>query len=342
MKKANRQLALLAAVAVVLGGAYAGLTAWNRYSEAKEEQKAQKEEEAAKIYLCQAEEPIQIEVTNESGTFSFTYEEENGWKYDKDEHFPVIQTKVTAITSKVESLEAVRRLDGAEDDLSVYGLAEPIYTLTVTEDGKEPVTIYVGDSSEASGDYYVKLEGDDSVYTVASTLTSSLDISEDSILQTETFPSITSSAVTMLTWKTDNGEVVVRKDTRIVEPETIEVEEMQTEAEPETENYWLIENDGEIEDTTTLDELLTLISELEYADCTDYYMEANEAEDYGLAEGYDELVISYTVSDEQKETILKIGGLTEAETDFYVIVDDSKMVNLLDAASVVQIQSFFE
>jgi len=359
VKRGSRQLIALGAVALVLGGAYAGLTVWTGYSESKEEQKVQEAEEAAKIYLCQAENPTQLEVKNEYGTFSFTCDEEEGWKYDKDEHFPVMQSKITSIASKVESLEAVRRLDGADADLSVYGLDEPVYTLTVLESGKDPVTIYVGDASEASGDYYVKLADDEKIYTAASVFANTLGISEDTILQTETFPSITSSAVTALTWRADGKEKIACLETREVETETTEPEletesdieaesdaepqsEKETEGEPETESYWLFEDSGEIEDTAALDELLTLIGELEYTDCADYYMDEAEAEMYGLGEGCAELMISYTVSDEEKETMVKIGGLTEDETDFYVIVDDSTMVNTLSAESIVWIRSFFE
>lgn len=360
MKRGSRQLIALGAVALVLGGVYAGLTVWTGYRESKEEQKAQEAEEAARIYLCQAKNPAWLEVQNENGTFSFTYDEETEmWAYDRDEHFPVLQSKITSIAAKVESLEAVRWLDGADEDLSVYGLDEPVYTLTVLEGDNNPVTIYVGDASEASGDYYVKLADDEKIYTAASVFANTLGISEDTILQTETFPSIASSAVTALTWKADGEEKTVRLETREVEPETTEPEletesdieaesdaepqsEKESEGEPETESYWLFEDSGEIEDTAALDELLTLIGELEYTDCADYYMEEDEAGLYGLSEGCAEFVISYTQSDEKKEAVIKIGGLTEDETDFYVIVDDSTMVNTLSAESIVWIRSFFE
>ncbi len=360
MKKGSRQLVMLGISAVILSGAYMGLTAWNSYSADKKAQKEQEEEEAAKIYLCEIEDFKQLEIVNENGTFAFSYdEEEEKWNYDKDEHFPVLQSKITSIVTRTDGLLAVRKLEGAEEDLSVYGLAEPLYTLTITGDESTVVTLYFGDESEANGNYYVGYN--DCVYTISSDFSTVLGITEDTVLQTETFPEITSSEVIKLTWESENEEIVVRQDTREVEPEVeteaetegeLETEaeteteaeletELETEGEPETESYWLCEED-EIEDTTQLEELLTLMSELTYTNCADYYLETDEEKQYGLDKAYSVLEITSVSDEEEIVYTLKIGGLTEDESAYYVVMNDSTMVNTISAESVEQIREFFE
>ena len=364
MQKGTKNLVLLCGVAVALCAAYGGLTAWNSYSEKKQEEKEAAEEEAAKIYLCEVEQASQLEISNENGSFSFTWNSENEtWGYDKDEKFPK-QSKVTAVTGKLESLLAVRQLEEVDEDLSVYGLDEPAYTMLVTDSEGTEISFEIGDASEVTGDYYLRMDGGEAVYTVASSLITALDLTEDDLLDAETYPTIVSSNISSLTWTAgadmaswEERERAVETtaaeteseteltETRSNEEETTGVdtaeentteEDTAGEAPVEMENYWVRIADGVETEYESMDDLLSAVTGLSYADCADYYMEETEMKPYGLVENgmVGTLTVAYTSSGEEKTLVLTIGGKTEDETAYYVKTQDSDMVNLIESETM--------
>lgn len=377
MKKNAIQLLALGCAAIVLGGVYVGLSTWNKYSKEQKQEKEAREEEAAKIYLCSMEQADTLNLENENGSFSFTYnEDEESWSYDKDEKFPLKQSSVTSITGKLKSLEAVRRLDGADGDLSVYGLDDPSYRVTVSDADSNTVALLIGSSSEASGDYYVKLDGEDTVYTVGSAFVNTLSLTEDAMLEKESFPSITQSAVTEVSWTKDGKQTVYRKESRIAEEETTEeasaedvsteevsaAEEESTEevsaaeeegteeattAEPQTVEVW-VKDDGkknsDLKEDTAIDTLLAAVTGLTFEDCADYYMEDEELAEYGFDDEAKTMIltVSYTSGEEEKETTLTIGAKNEDETAWYARIDDSRMVNLISDETVQSLIDGFE
>lgn len=348
MQKGMKQLLVLCGAAVVLGGAYAGLTAWNTWSDKKKSEEEKEAEEAAKIYLSQMENVDKLSVTNPTGSFSFTYnEEEETWSYDKDEHFPVKQSEVTSITSDLEDLTAVRKFD-EPDELSVYGLDEPAYEITASYGDSESVTMKIGNSSTASGDYYLILDGDSSVYTVSSSFVDTLLINETDLLNKESFPSILSNSITSIQLEKDGTTSEIYEDEReAVETEeaTEETEtgavsdETETESESETaamENYWTRKTDTGSEEIDEPTDLLTAAAGITFDDCADYYLEDSEAASYGLAEEDNPavLTITYRSVGEETQTQLLIGSKNEDGSEYYVKLKDSNMVNTVSTETI--------
>lgn len=348
MQKGMKQLLVLCGAAVVLGGAYAGLTAWNTWSDKKKSEEEKEAEEAAKIYLSQMENVDKLSVTNPTGSFSFTYnEEEETWSYDKDEHFPVKQSEVTSITSDLEDLTAVRKFD-EPDELSVYGLDEPAYEITASYGDSESVTMKIGNSSTASGDYYLILDGDSSVYTVSSSFVDTLLINETDLLNKESFPSILSNSITSIQLEKDGTTSEIYEDER----ETVETEEAteetetgavsdetETESESETaamENYWTRKTDTGSEEIDEPTDLLTAAAGITFDDCADYYLEDSEAASYGLAEEDNPavLTITYRSVGEETQTQLLIGSKNEDGSEYYVKLKDSNMVNTVSTETI--------
>lgn len=364
MQKGMKQLLALCGAAVVLGGAYAGLTAWNTWSDKKKSEEEKEAEEAAKIYLSQMENVDKLSVTNPTGSFSFTYnEEEETWSYDKDEHFPVKQSEVTSITSDLEDLTAVRKFD-EPDELSVYGLDEPAYEITASCGDSESVTMKIGNSSTASGDYYLILDGDSSVYTVSSSFVDTLLVNETDLLNKESFPSILSNSITSIQLEKDGTTSEIYEDEReAVETEeateeteeetgetgtdekpsgteiSSEAEETETESESETaamENYWTRKTDTGSEEIDEPTDLLTAAAGITFDDCADYYLEDSEAASYGLAEEDNPavLTITYRSVGEETQTQLLIGSKNEDGSEYYVKLKDSNMVNTVSTETI--------
>ncbi len=227
MTKNAKSLVSLVVAAAVLGGAFGGLRLYNKRSE----EKKQEEADAAVIHLAQLADVNKMSVTNANGTFSFTYDSDaDTWSYDGDANLPLLQSKMTTLTGDVKDLTAERELTGA-DDLSEYGLDSPQITFTA-ENADGPVTLQFGDKSAASSDYYVKLSDSDTVYTVSPTIFSALNFTEDDLVQTVTFPTITAANITKLVWTSGDDTVTWHQETREVEETSAEdasVEEVSAE-----------------------------------------------------------------------------------------------------------------
>lgn len=96
------------------------------------------------------------------------------WTLDSDEAFEADADKVTSLISSITSMAATRKIEDVSD-LSEYGLDAPGQTVTLTgADGNE-TTICWGSNNATTGDDYVYCTDDDKVvYTVASSVQSSL------------------------------------------------------------------------------------------------------------------------------------------------------------------------
>ncbi len=70
------------------------------------------------------------------------------------------------------------------DDLSDYGLDSPQNSITVTC-GETSKTFAIGDYNEMLAEYYLKVDGDDSVYLVDSTLMNAFSREPQSLVKAE-------------------------------------------------------------------------------------------------------------------------------------------------------------
>lgn len=282
--KQKKAMILLAGTLIVLAGCYAGLKIYNSHVEEEEEAKA----EAEKIYLVQEDGLTSISYTDGESQMAFVQEDEV-WYYDSDREIPIDAGVVEQITGTVSSLTAVRELE-EPDDLADYGLTDPSYTVQyVTEDGEEG-TIDVG--SMTGDNYYAKLEGSDTVYTITDDLVYGLSFELTDFVENDTVPSISSGNLTKVT-VTENGS-----ETEYTEDEDL----------AELAGGW---------------------GTLSLTDLADCHVTEDTLGDYGLEEADRiQAVASYTDSTtEEEETFtVYIGGTDEDGSNRYVMVDGSILV----------------
>lgn len=259
-------MGLVGALAV-LGGAYGGIVLINQHNEEKATEQSQAEKEANTFYLSQIEEPVAISYTNSYGTFAFSYDTENEtWSYDDDEHFPVTQSYLTSLSSDMKALEATRKLEEVQDDLSVYGLDNPTLSITAKGSDDTEVTVLIGSVNSYSSDYYAKVDGADDIYTISSSYIS--DISNDiSTLQAkESFPTIASTSVSNVQLVKDGITLDMEKEVTeepATEEETTEnaFEEAETGSESDASDVETTE--AQTSEATTEAEAVTDSSEEE-------------------------------------------------------------------------------
>lgn len=289
--KQKKTIFVLAGILAVLSILYAGLHLYNKSLEKKEAEEAEKD----KVYITNEEDIAEISYTGteEDGKMSFV-REDGEWYYAPDREIPLNQSTVQNMGDTLAVCQAVRELE-EPDGWSDYGLDNPQYTIMLTDKEGAETTLYIGQT--AGEDHYAAVKGSDKVYTVDSSLVSSLSFDLSQYVQTDTVPSISSGNL-----------------------KKVEVAEG-----GHTTTY-----DSE-EDMA---ELAGGFGALSLTTCADYHAEGGELKNYGLDE---ETRITVTAvyedsaSGEEEEYTIYIGNTDDAGSGRYVGTDGSKIVYLVSA-----------
>ena len=161
MNKRTRNIIIALVVLLLLVGAYFLITALTREDSS---------DDASTPLSGMSETDIeQIEYTKNAQTVTLI-KKDGEWKYAEDEGFPLNTEKVDAMAKQIAELSATRTLSDAKE-LSIYGLSEPQMTISAKSADSKTLKFTVGDENSLSDGCYVKIEGDDNVYLVSSSLT---------------------------------------------------------------------------------------------------------------------------------------------------------------------------
>ena len=197
-KKKGKVFLLGLAVLILLLTAEIALNQMNK----REAEKETEEETEVNPLSISSDELQSVTVENEYGVFTFT-KKEDVWENVEDAEFPLDQDSWAAKLSYLDDLSIVRTLDKPED-LAEYGLADPdMEMILVAEDGSEN-HVYVGDVNKNTGDYYIYVNTDATIYTVGSSLIQEMNCKLYDLADGESFPTISSGTLTHLEIR--NGE----------------------------------------------------------------------------------------------------------------------------------------
>lgn len=315
MKKKNGLLWGVIAL-VVLCIIYVGVGQYMEHSE-----KTQKEvKEAERVYMTDITSVTGVSYDYEGTALSFTKEGDT-WKYDRDDQFPVEESKITGIVSTASKLEAVRKLEGG-DDLSAYGLAEPARKVTLTaEDGSHTV-ICIGNSTEDS-QYYAMIEGPNIPYLIGAALFTETSGGLDELMALDQFPSIQGTDIKELSiTKEGSTERYIKK---ILEGDAGTVEWYQDSIDSPEQK---------IEDNSALNVLADSISSLTVDSCANYKVTEEELAGYGLESPSTVIAYVYDDNGADQTLTLSVGTLNEDESCYYTRMNDSGHINEIDKASI--------
>lgn len=289
MNKRTKKLLVLTGVFFLLLFFLFGVKYWNQ----KQKEKQDEETQAAKIYVTDLTDVIEVSynMVNEDYTFA---KKDDTWVYTEDEEFPLKQSVPEQIVDTFGRLEAERELKGG-DGLKAYGLDDPVYTVALkTADGKHTI---LGFGNAVGDSYYLAVEGCDEVYTVAAGVLEKLQYTKDELAQFDSYPDIGS------------GNLV--KET-IIEKDRITIYDSA--------------NDDDTENIATAAGGLGAVT-LEAA--ADYSAADEDLPEYGLDEEKRITVkAAYTEDGTEKELILYIGK-ENGSGSRYVMVNDSRIVYLI-------------
>ncbi len=213
----------------------------------------------------------------ESTSLSFTKNEDGSWIYGEDEAFPVSTTEIENLLSSFEDLESSYTIEEAED-LSQYGLDDPVCTITVTADDTD-YTIELGGYSTMDSQRYASI-GDGNVYMLKSDLYETFDIELSALIQNDSLPSFDSISSVTFTGLADY---------------TFTKEEDDTLSYNDSDTYY---TDGKPLDTDSVNTYISTIRYLGLSEYASYNVSEEELEAYGLDDPVLTAEIAYTDENE--------------------------------------------
>ena len=179
MKKQKIQMILILVVLVLCIGAYFLVS----HMAKQEEQKQKDSETEGQTTIAEIDAEVDAFFFFFNGkTYSYTKDGED-WKYDDDNSLQLDADSINTMLEKLNGVIALETLD-SYDSLSDYGLDKPQNTISVTV-GDKTTTFYIGDYNDMVSEYYLKMEGDDAVYLVDSTLNDTFSKTVDTLVKEE-------------------------------------------------------------------------------------------------------------------------------------------------------------
>lgn len=288
MKRQKKMIILLGVLAVCVAGTAA-------VSQIDFEEKMS-ETETAIIDIDSAD--ITRLAWNYEGEAAFV-RQDGTWKYEADDKMAVDQELLDEIAENLSQITSDKMVEEVQA-LSVYGLSDPSYSITVeTED--ETYEIQIGDETFSDGEVYISI-GDDYVYLTDAGLVDEISYSPLDCVQKEEIPEMESIS-----------------SISVENQESLEMVYKENSGYCYSDAYTYYLKDGE--DYRNLDNekgesTFSSLSEFSWEECADYYAEDSELGNYGLKEPAAEVSIVYTPSQEEEEEEKEEEEETDEEQEF--------------------------
>lgn len=300
----RKPVTLVVGVAAIAGltGAYFGLKNYNE----KAEEAALEEASGEEILNVDTGSlsKVSFYINGQEETFSL---EDDQWKLESDETFPVDGTQVLSPVSQLAPLQAVRILENAED-ISEYGLEEPQNVITLTDSDGEVMTLAIGDTNSGTGNDYLMLNGDETIiYTIEDSLRTSISDDLYDYAYSDEMPKLLVSEMTGVTLKTGtDGYCLYLEDAQWMVGTPVSKNEAATEtSSEETEDQKDADlsaasaENGTEADADVVNDAMSSLGSLAYAD----FLEHNCTDDevYGFDETDTVLTIYYQVEESEED-----------------------------------------
>lgn len=283
-----------------LFGAYALLKSNNAKQEAEEEAASNEP-----ILELDIENPASLSFDIGDTNIEFVCED-GTWTRTDDETFPVNGDAIKTVLTDLAAVSAVRALEDAEA-ISEFGFEEPQNTFVYTDTNGNTTTLTIGANNASTGDDYLLVDnGEESLYTISTTLRSSISSDVYDYASAEELPDIQESDIQAVVVEKADGSYRIYKEG----------------------TTWYVEaEDGEILDAdedTVESEVGSLSYSLSYSDFVEHNCE--DASVYGIDENSAVFTIQYQQGEDSAETGAEEGS-TEEETE----AEESSTVNTVSS-----------
>jgi hypothetical protein len=325
MKAKQKTLLVLAILLVLAGAGYALLTRANA--------------EAADSTSAAATVVTQFEASSLE-SISYTYEGEavaltkvnDTWQLADDRSYHVNQTTVNSMVTALSDLTANRAITDVSD-YSAYGTQSAALTVTAVVGGEEKVYQF-GATNSVTGDVYLQMAGDATVYTVAAAKEACFDYGKAALYDTAYTPvTIAAGDITGITYhfedSTENFTVALEAVSELADSSAADASDSASDSGASYQTVWYLQGSGDTLRQNAVTSMITAITAAPTAQNTN----PGDLAQYGLASPL--LTVQLTAADGTSQTFsLGIG------TDGYYLMqqgDDSVYtvtIDMLNAFSV--------
>ncbi|MBO5209232.1 MAG: DUF4340 domain-containing protein [Lachnospiraceae bacterium] len=172
MKRQKIQMLILCGLLLVLVAAFFAIRNYNNH------QAEENTEEAAYTVLALTEADVkEFSFTGGSETISLI-KSDSGWSAVADETTQLDQDTVSSLLSNVLNIQAEIQIEDVTD-FSQYGFDDPLATVTLKLQDDTVYEIIFGHYNEVTAQYYLRLDGSNTVYVLSTNLGYHFQISLD-------------------------------------------------------------------------------------------------------------------------------------------------------------------
>lgn len=250
------------------------------------------------------------------------------WYYAEDKEFPLDQEYVTnnMVLTAAEAT-ANKTVENPTENLADYGLDNPVVTIVLKKITGDEVKMSIGSYNESVEGYYLKVDGNDNIYLVDGQMVFSFDMSIYEIADKEDYPLVEESSFVHV--KIENGNQTM--DLRGEVDEDAQ-SYLTSDYYYEKEKTWKISKYGSTYkegNQTSIKELITQLSLLNYSRMIDYHADEKEMKEFGIDEDAVRLTVDYQVLDETTaREVESADGITEIVCD---TIDKQYVLRIGDA-----------
>ncbi|MCC8169635.1 MAG: DUF4340 domain-containing protein [Oscillospiraceae bacterium] len=162
MSKSTRNIIIIAAAVVLLA---AGIFFVGRL-DTSEDTVSATPEPSYTVYSADTSDIASVIVKNPEETIEANNLGDGAWTINNMSNDDIDKSKAYTLVSTVSKIISKNKIEENPSDLSEYGLSEPSVTVTIKKNSGEENTLYVGDKSPTLGEYFIILDGDNTVYTL--------------------------------------------------------------------------------------------------------------------------------------------------------------------------------
>lgn len=351
MKKKKKAIKLIVTfmVLVVLVVGYAAMSVLIK----DDEEETTEDESSFTVNTVEEETINQITYTVDGSEIVLMQDENEEWYTPTDKNCPVDSYTVGNMTGVLAEITSTREIEAKDVDEEMFGFTNPskVITFTVT-DGTE-YTYTLGILNDVVDKYYFRLNDEESVYLIDSTLYNNFDYDLLGIAEVEEYPALGTQDIASMTMTVD-GNTWYFEDAKDAAHKKNEDEIPTCVWKYGTDKKKLSKMD-----TDTSDDFISAVISLSNSECISYNMTKKEQKKYGLDNPYMTFTVHYTEMESSdtdsedteevaeadiidKSYTLYVGDTDEESGEYYVNVDGTKSIYTMNVSKIESLLAAIE
>lgn len=250
---------------------------------------------------------------------------DESWQWAEDADFPITQTYPDGMAEAASGMTVSSKVldDLSTADPADYGLDEPQNVVTLKTDAGEEMTLTFGGENTHTGERYLTVSGDPSLYTASASAAQVFSYGLYDMIQFETWPVSVATQIDSVRIER-KGAPELRLD--VARNEAGEA------------SYTVTENGtASAASGTEAMGLLQDIAGLAVNGCIDYKAQEAALQEYGLQEPDATITVTWTDVEEQQQSVTLYVGAGEEAATYFTRTEGSMAVNIMDGSAVASI-----